>query len=514
MSKIADSGPEFFAQLSLPPVISFPGSWASVQPQDATIAAQGLASQLGGTPETLPPAGGSTDSVSAKGKENVATAPALCISLAVHDGTFLSPADRLVRLGQEEVGAFLVVVHMALTANTKTQPFPIVLGAALVPWDVEEVPRLSLGVGATLGPHNVVSCPTLSFQMGFCTHRSTRANANAGVAVDQLIEGSANTPLALDSFQALKLMIISVAAAPPDNSTWSPFFSTDNPALPEGKLPQLLFSLNDPDTPMEGLLVHFSALPLPPNHGLPLGFVARPAVMSLAQVYVSVLKLWSGITDARWDWMINLYYDVWFAAQSLAPESFVMDICSVQQIQTDWLRWIGDAPPVNQESTWSPGTVDPFQHVFLLLCHCVFTDALILKATKQILPKFLEVEARALAVFRHNSALLLGDLSPAMQPFLYCLAHPDTLAWASKYGFQAMQDLVHCPSYVRTLVSFTVPANPNLLACTVLRPLGLSCFSGPSIFARACPKCVSLLTLTQWTTIMISPNSSYLIPIE
>ena len=49
-----------------------------------------------------------------------------------------------------------------------------------------------------------------------------------------------------------------------------------------------------------------------------------------------------------------------------------------------------------------------------------------------------------------------------MQPFLYCLANPGTRAWASKYGFQAMQDLVHCPSYVRTLVPFTVPANPNL----------------------------------------------------
>jgi len=131
MSDLADSGPEFFAQLLLPPEISFPGSWASVQPQDA---AQGLASQLGGTPETLPPVGGSTDSVSAKGKEHVATAPALCISLAVHDGTFLSPADRLVRLGQEEVGAFLAVVHMALMANTKTQPFLIVLGAPSVLW--------------------------------------------------------------------------------------------------------------------------------------------------------------------------------------------------------------------------------------------------------------------------------------------------------------------------------------------------------------------------------------------
>jgi hypothetical protein len=161
--------------------------------------------------------------------------------------------------------------------------------------------------------------------------------------------------------------------------------------------------------------------------------------------------------------MVNPYYDVWFAAQSLAPESFVMDIYSpVQQIQPDWLRWIGDAPPANQESTWSPSTVDPFQHVFLLLRHPVFRDALLSKATKQMLPKFLEFEARTLAVFCHGSALLLGDLSPAMQPFLYRLAHPGTLAWASKYGFQAMQDLVHCPSYVRTLVPFTVPANLNL----------------------------------------------------
>ena len=54
-----------------------------------------------------------------------------------------------------------------LNGEHQTQPFLIVLGAPLVPWDVEEVPRLSLGVGATLGPHNVVSCPTLSFLMVF-----------------------------------------------------------------------------------------------------------------------------------------------------------------------------------------------------------------------------------------------------------------------------------------------------------------------------------------------------------
>ena len=176
------------------------------------------------------------------------------------------------------------------------------LGAPSVPWDVEEMPCLSLGVGATLGPHNVGSCPTLSFPMGWFLYSLVDSgNANAGVAVDQLIKGSADTLLALDSFQALKLMIISAAAALPDDSAWSPLFSTGNPALSEGKSPQLLFSSDDPDTSMEGLFVHFSALPLPPNHGLPLGFVARPAAMASAQAYVSALKLWSGVTDACWD---------------------------------------------------------------------------------------------------------------------------------------------------------------------------------------------------------------------
>jgi hypothetical protein len=42
MSEIADSKPEFFAQLSLPPEISFPGSWASVKPQDALYLRKGM----------------------------------------------------------------------------------------------------------------------------------------------------------------------------------------------------------------------------------------------------------------------------------------------------------------------------------------------------------------------------------------------------------------------------------------------------------------------------------------
>jgi hypothetical protein len=72
--------------------------------------------------------------------------------------------------------------------------------------------------------------------------------------------------------------------------------------------------------------------------------------------------------------------------------------------------------------------------------------------------KFRDFEARSIAVFQEGEENWLGPQQPAMQPFLYCLAQPATLAWASKYGFATMQNLSQCPSYIRALESFNVPA--------------------------------------------------------
>jgi len=87
--------------------------------------------------------------------------------------------------------------------------------------------------------------------MGFCTHRSTRASADAGDALDHMVDGSADVLLALDEFQALRLMIILASNAPSDNSPWAPLFSVGSPALPEKESPQLALS-SDSGT-MEGL---------------------------------------------------------------------------------------------------------------------------------------------------------------------------------------------------------------------------------------------------------------------
>ena len=98
MSSLAESGPDFFEQLSLPDEVSFPASWASVTPRDAGLAKQGLDLQMGGsTPDLL----------FTSGMENPTSTPALCKSLAMLDGMFLSPANRMVRMGHEEVGVFL-----------------------------------------------------------------------------------------------------------------------------------------------------------------------------------------------------------------------------------------------------------------------------------------------------------------------------------------------------------------------------------------------------------------------
>jgi len=48
MSNTDTSGPDFFAQLSLPPEIALPALWASIKPRSLEEVSQGLASQLGG----------------------------------------------------------------------------------------------------------------------------------------------------------------------------------------------------------------------------------------------------------------------------------------------------------------------------------------------------------------------------------------------------------------------------------------------------------------------------------
>jgi hypothetical protein len=97
-------------------------------------------------------------------------------------------------------------------------------------------------------------------------------------------------------------------------------------------------------------------------------------------------------------------------------------------------------------------------HIALSLRHRVFRNALMARASKQMAAKFWDFEARSIAVFQEGEENWLGPQQPAMQPFLYCLAQPATLAWASKYGFATMQNLSQCPSYIRALESFNVPA--------------------------------------------------------
>ena len=113
-----------------------------------------------------------------------------------------------------------------------------------------------------------------------------------------------------------------------------------------------------------------------------------------------------------------------------------MDICSASQIQSDWSKWTGVVPPSNQEdSTVLFGAVDPMLHIASSLRYRVFRDALMALASKQMTAKFWDFELRAIAVFQEGEENWLGPHEPVMQPFLYCLAQPATLAWASKYGF-------------------------------------------------------------------------------
>jgi len=297
MSDPATSGPDFFAQLSLPPEIALPALWASIKPRSLDEVTQ--------CPPPLTASSSNatlTEAFPFSGKESLSTsAPALCRVLATHQSVFLSS---MIGMGNEEVGALLAVVRVRSAPNSTSQLFLLVLGSPVVPWEVVALPRLSLGGHEQLGPYSVACSPN-RYPMGFTTHRSTRASTDAGAAVNQLTNGRSDTLLALDGFQALRLMLVTAGEAPSASSPWSPLFSLGAPVLPEGEASR--FVSGTEELAVVGMWINFSALPLPPHHGLPLGFVANPASMSSSASFVQALESWSGVTDLRWDWLINPY---------------------------------------------------------------------------------------------------------------------------------------------------------------------------------------------------------------
>jgi hypothetical protein len=193
----------------------------------------------------------------------------------------------------------------------------------------------------------------------------------------------------------------------------------------------VLLGLRPTGTPEEeagnvsSLWVHFSAIPLPPDHGLPLGFVANPLAMTSARAFITELEAWSHLKDHGWDWMDNPFFDAWFSAQARDPNSFVVNICSTKQIDTHWQQWVDNTTPRPDNHAVHFGTNNAMQHVKASLRHRVFRNNLLANATPSMAAKYRDFERRALQVFRglDNPNPPLGTLPAALQPYLYCLAH-------------------------------------------------------------------------------------------
>ena len=202
---------------------------------------------------------------------------------------FLSSADSYIGLGKEEAGALLIVARVRLAPDKLSDPFITVLGAPAVPWHVDGgIPALDLGLGSTLGLDGV-SCPPPAFPMAFTSHRSTRASASTADAVQALDDNNSDTLLALDGLEALCLLINATDGTdnPGESSPWALFYSASGqPALPVGDSPVFATRLPEEEAGnVSSLWVHFSAIPLPPDHALPLGFVANPSAMTSARLH-------------------------------------------------------------------------------------------------------------------------------------------------------------------------------------------------------------------------------------
>jgi hypothetical protein len=133
--------------------------------------------------------------------------------------------------------------------------------------------------------------------MAFTTHRATRASFSTAEAVESMEAADTDTLLALDGLQALCLVIIATNGSdnPGTLSLWAPFYSASGqPTLPEGESPVFATRLPEEEAAnVSNLWVHFSAIPLPPDHRLPLGFVANPSAMTSARAFISALESWS-----------------------------------------------------------------------------------------------------------------------------------------------------------------------------------------------------------------------------
>jgi len=141
--------------------------------------------------------------------------------------------------------------------------------------------------------------------MAFTSHQATRASASPADAVQALDDDGSDTLLALNGLQALRLIIIATNGTdnPGESSPWAPIYlASSQPALPVGDSPVFATRLPEEEAGnVSSLWVHFSAILLPPDHGLPLGFVANPSAMTSARAFITELEAWSHLKDHRWD---------------------------------------------------------------------------------------------------------------------------------------------------------------------------------------------------------------------
>jgi len=165
-----------------------------------------------------------------------------------------------------------MVARVHLAPDKLSVPFVTVSAAPTVPWHVNGgIPALDLGLGPTVGPDEV-SCPPLAFPLALSTHCSTRASASPADAVQAFNDNGSGTLLALDGLHALRLIIIATNGTdnPGESLLWAPFYlASGQPALPVGD--SAVFATRLPEEEagnLSSLWVHFSAIPLPLDHGL------------------------------------------------------------------------------------------------------------------------------------------------------------------------------------------------------------------------------------------------------
>jgi hypothetical protein len=156
------------------------------------------------------------------------------------------------------------------------------------------------------------------------------------------------------------------------------------------------------------------ALVLPPNHGLPPGYVFDIEQAPTPDSFLESVSQWSGQPVSEWAWFRNGLTRAWFAAASRHPKRFAVKMFPLTSLAPTLERWTVEAPDAGVNARQRH-----FVYAAAQLRHRYFRDHLYAHATPTMAAKFKLNDERSLATIQATPGLQCKARDPNLISYLY-----------------------------------------------------------------------------------------------